>query len=88
VEKRVKRGDYLDFRTKLMAKHNKMTNAGNLGFEAELFKAADKLRGNDDGEPFDKKMKRLTAQWYEQQKEALKLDAAIAANLKELGYGL
>lgn len=42
----------------------------------------------DDGEPFDEKMKRLTAQWYEQQKEALKLDAAIAANLKELGYGL
>jgi type I restriction enzyme M protein len=41
----------------------------------------------DDGEPFDEKMKRLTAVLREQQAEAAKLDAAIAANLKELGYG-
>ncbi len=41
----------------------------------------------DDGEPFDEKMKRLTATLREQQAEATKLDAAIAANLKELGYG-
>jgi len=41
----------------------------------------------DDGEPFDEKMKRLTAALREQQAEAAKLDAAIAANLKELGYG-
>jgi len=41
----------------------------------------------DDGEPFDKKMKRLTATLREQQAEAAKLDAAIAANLMELGYG-
>ena len=41
----------------------------------------------DDGEPFDEKMKRLTATLREQQKESAKLDAAIAANLKELGYG-
>src|SRR5262245_52904561 len=41
----------------------------------------------DDGEPFDQKMKRLTATLREQQAEAAKLDAAIAANLKELGYG-
>jgi type I restriction enzyme M protein len=41
----------------------------------------------DDGEPFEEKMKRLTAILREQQKEAAKLDAAIAANLKELGYG-
>ena len=40
----------------------------------------------DDGEPFDEKMKRLVVQWREQQAEAAKLDAAIAANLKELGY--
>lgn len=40
----------------------------------------------DDGEPFDEKMKRLTAQWHELQKESQKLDAAIAANLKGLGY--
>ncbi|MHC9061193.1 class I SAM-dependent DNA methyltransferase [Nitrospira sp. CMX1] len=41
----------------------------------------------DDGEPFDEKMKRLTATLREQQKESAKLDAAIAENLKELGYG-
>ena len=40
-----------------------------------------------DGEPFDEKMKRLTATLREQQAEAAKLDAVIAANLKELGYG-
>ena len=39
----------------------------------------------DDG-PFDEKMKRLAAQLREQQAEAARLDAAIAANLKELGY--
>ena len=32
-------------------------------------------------------MKRLTATLLEQQAEAAKLDAVIAANLKELGYG-
>jgi type I restriction enzyme M protein len=39
----------------------------------------------DDGEPFEEKMKRLTATLREQQAEAAKLDAVIAANLKELG---
>jgi type I restriction enzyme M protein len=41
----------------------------------------------DDGEPFEEKMKRLTETLREQQAEAAKLDAAIAANLKGLGYG-
>lgn len=41
----------------------------------------------DDGEPFEEKMRRLVAQLREQQGEAARLDAAIAANLKELGYG-
>jgi type I restriction enzyme M protein len=41
----------------------------------------------DDGEPFEEKMRRLTATLREQQAEAANLDAAIAANLKELGYG-
>jgi len=41
----------------------------------------------DDGEPFEEKMKRLTATLREQQENALKLDAVIVANLKELGYG-
>jgi len=39
----------------------------------------------DDGEPFEEKMRRLTATLREQQAEAAKLDAAIAANLRELG---
>jgi type I restriction enzyme M protein len=41
----------------------------------------------DDGEPFDAKMKRLTGTLRQQQAEAAKLDTAIAANLRELGYG-
>ena len=41
----------------------------------------------EDDEPFEEKMKRLAATLREQQAEAAKLDAAIAANLKELGYG-
>ena len=41
----------------------------------------------EDLEPFEDKMKRLTAQWREQQAEARKLDAAIKANLAALGFG-
>jgi len=41
----------------------------------------------DDGEPFEEKMTRLAATFRTQQAEAARLDAAIAANLKELGYG-
>lgn len=41
----------------------------------------------DDDEPFDEKMQRLSALWREQRAEAVKLDAVIDANLKELGYG-
>jgi type I restriction enzyme M protein len=41
----------------------------------------------DDGEPFEEKMRRLTATLREQQAEAAKLDAAIAANLESLGFG-
>ena len=40
----------------------------------------------DGGDRFEKKMKRLAATLREQQTEAAKLDAAIDANLKELGY--
>ena len=40
----------------------------------------------DDGEPFGEKMARLTAQWQEQQAKAAKLDAAIEANLRSLGF--
>ena len=41
----------------------------------------------EDEEPFEDKMKRLTAQLFEQQAEAAKLDDAIADNLKALGFG-
>jgi len=41
----------------------------------------------DDGEPFTEKMTRLAVQWREQRAEAARLDAAIEASLKELGYG-
>ncbi len=41
----------------------------------------------DDGEPFEEKMQRLTALWHQQRAEGAKLDIAIEANLKGLGYG-
>jgi len=40
----------------------------------------------DDGEPFPEKMQRLVAELHKQQAEAARLDAAIAANLRELGF--
>ena len=41
----------------------------------------------DDGEPFDEKMPRLVAELEGQFKESSKLEKAIRANLKGLGYG-
>lgn len=41
----------------------------------------------DDGEPFEEKMMRLSQLWREQREAAIRLDAAIEANLKGLGYG-
>ena len=41
----------------------------------------------DDGEPFEDKMKRLVSELREQQAEGARLDAAIAENLKALGFG-
>ena len=43
-------------------------------------------KSEDDGEPFEEKMMRLAETLREQQAEVAKLDAAIAANLEELGY--
>ena len=40
-----------------------------------------------DSEPFEHKMQRLVKQLREQQAEGAKLDAAIAANLQNLGFG-
>ena len=41
----------------------------------------------EDGEPFEDKMKRLVGKLRRQQAEGARLDAAIEANLKALGYG-
>jgi type I restriction enzyme M protein len=41
----------------------------------------------EDAEPFDQKMRRLTATLQEQQAEGARLDSAIASNLAGLGYG-
>ncbi len=41
----------------------------------------------DDGEPFEDKMVRLTAEFREQTKQSAKLDKLIWANLEDLGYG-
>jgi type I restriction enzyme M protein len=42
----------------------------------------------DDGEPFEQKMKRLVGELNEQFAESARLEAAIKANLRGLGYGL
>ena len=41
----------------------------------------------DDGEPFEAKMQRLVTDLRAQQAEAARLDAAIADNLKAIGFG-
>lgn len=41
----------------------------------------------EDAEPFEEKMARLVEELRVQQAEAARFDAAIAANLEELGYG-
>ena len=42
----------------------------------------------EDGEPFDVKMRRLVAELHAQQAEGDRLDAAIAKNLNALGFPL
>ena len=42
----------------------------------------------DDGEPFEEKMQKLTAKLAEQFQESARLEAEIRANLKGLGYQL
>ena len=41
----------------------------------------------DDGEPFDDKMARLTAELRIQTAESTRLDTLIWANLEDIGYG-
>lgn len=40
----------------------------------------------EDGEPFEEKMRRLTAEWRTQMEEARRLDEEIRRNLEELGF--
>jgi type I restriction enzyme M protein len=40
----------------------------------------------DDGEPFEEKMERLTATLWEQFEESARLEAIIRQNLAKLGY--
>jgi len=61
-----------------IAKHGYVLTPGRYVGAADL---------EDDSEPFEEKMARLSALWKEQRAAATKLDAAIEANLKELGYG-
>ncbi len=78
-------GDYADVpgfckaaTTEEIRKHGHVLTPGRYVGAAEV---------EDDGEPFAEKMERLTTLLYQQQAEAAKLDAAIAANLRTLGYG-
>ena len=42
----------------------------------------------EDGEPFEDKMRRLAGEWRDQQAQARRLDAAIEENLGTLGFGM
>jgi len=44
--------------------------------------------GQDDGEPFEQKIARLTLQLHQQFDESAKLEAAIRKNLAGLGYAI
>ena len=59
-----------------MRKHGHVLTSGRyVGAEAQ----------EDDGEPFENKMKWLVTQLRKQQADAARLDEAITANLRELG---
>ena len=50
------------------------------------FNDSDWFRKDDDGDPFEEKMPRLVAELHAQFAEGAKLEQAITANLKGLGY--
>jgi hypothetical protein len=62
----------------------KNSNGANLGFEATLWAAAEV---EDDEEPFEDKMARLTQQLEEQFAEGTRLERTICENLTTLGFG-
>ncbi|HYG36809.1 MAG TPA: type I restriction-modification system subunit M, partial [Clostridia bacterium] len=63
---------------KLVAEHGHVLTPGRYVGAEEV---------EDDGEPFEKKMSRLVAELNEQFTESVKLERAIKANFKKLGYG-
>lgn len=63
--------------TELIAEHGYVLTPGRYVGTADA---------EDDGEPFDEKMKRLTAQLAKQQAESARLDKVIVQSLRELGY--
>ena len=64
---------------------SKTNNGANLGFENQLWAAAEI---EDDGIPFEVKMVELSAILYEQFAEDDQLEAAIRKNQNGLGYGV
>ena len=54
---------------------------------ASILMTTGRRRNETNYDLLEQKMKRLTATLREQMAEGRKLDAAIEANLKELGYG-
>lgn len=69
----------------------KRNSGAHLGFESQLWPAADMLRNNldaaeykhveEEDEPFDENMKRLTSTVKDRSEEAARLDQAIWAHL-------
>ncbi len=74
-----------DSREKAVAREKELkTTNGRRWLKEEIAAGRARQAG---GEPFEEKMQRLVSQLRVQQAEAAKLDAAIAKNLEELGYG-
>ena len=65
-------------------KNDKAKNGANLGFVLTPGWYVGAEAVEDDAEPFDERMKRLTEKLEEQFKESAALEAQIRRNLKEL----
>ena len=73
--------------TKATLDDTKADGGATTGYETELWAMADALRGSmDAAEPFEEKMTRLVAELQAQQTEGARSDAAIADNLRALGF--
>ena len=79
------RDEYED--TPGFCKSTKLDEIGSHGYVLTPGRFVGTKVNEEDGEPFEEKMERLSAEWREQQAEATKLDTAIATNLERLGFG-